>query len=717
MKHWTRTDQLILVGASALLAILSYFLYDDSLLFPRRGAEDLKKIGIVKRAENDVRLKSATEFTWLPAQSDETLFLLDSVFTGERSGTTLHIDGGTTLELGENSLITLVMVDGQLQLDLRYGDISANLSPLAKIRISSGEKTYELQGSSRGRSSLRIFKPSAGDMDIKLEKGAARIKGLPEEKAQKLVKGQNLEMNKDGKLEAPEQATIWLETPPGTVFYRLRADDPLDFKWVAEGPVGAFDVELCGDADCKRVVARKGSRRENLGFTDPLLDGAYHWRVKAFDKFGKPLGESEIRAFSMLYKSPPRLLKPAGEHVIERSIKVADATIILTARAELRWETDRRFSAYKWQTSLQSNFVTIAAEGETSEGRVETPALPNGEYYYRVRGAFVVGDESAWSELGVFRIKLKQDLVARPLTPYFLLPKMVYDPMRERQKNPSAALAPTIRWSASPSATSYRLEIDTNKDFSDPIAYRTEQSAMLWKQFQHGEFFVRVTAIDEAGIESLRSQTATLSIATTGPVLANLERVVIRAPAGATTPLPAALKARWLDVPKAAGYLVQWALDPEFERPTELRVKTTQAELPVAKPGRYYVRVRALDGRGEALTEFSNVQRGLYDFVVPRFAPVLVEPFDKASIFLQSTLRPFLWLEWKPVAEVKLYEVEISQDPDFKQTFVREKLGENRYLIRRRIPTGTFYWRVRALTENHETVSDWSPTRRFSITN
>lgn len=720
MKHWTRTDQLILAGASVLLAFFSYLLYDDSLLFPRRSADQLEKIGFVQKAENDVRLKSAKEFAWLPAQKEEAVHLMDSVFTGERSSTSLVIDDGTVLTLGENSLITLVMVDGQLQLDLRYGDITADLSPLAKMRISSGDKIFELQGSSRGRSGLRISKPSAGEVDLKLEKGAARIKTIhpdPNAQTQKLVKGQNVEINQDGKLETQEQVNLWLETPPGAKLYRVRDGEPIQFRWIAEGPPALFEVEICVETSCARPAMRKSAQRESLDLTDHLRDGTYHWRVRALDKIGKVMGLSETRQFTLYHRNPPRLIRPSVPHVIDRTVRIAMADEVVRAKTEIAWETDRRFTDYEWQVSPQADFVVLAAEGRSTEGRQQTPSLTNATYHYRVRGLFQTGEFSAWSETASFKIDLKTELVPRPLTPYFMLPKMVYDPVEEKRKNPNGTLGPVIRWSPSPTAVEYRVEIDTSKDFSAPLTYRVPTNAFHWTQYQHGDFFVRLTSIDRSGIESLRSQTGTLSVLTSGPRLAAFDRVVIRAPAGTLKPSPAELTARWLEVPKAGGYQVQWSLDPEFGDLQSANVKTNGARLPVSSPGRYYVRVRALDSRGDALTEFSNVQRGIYDFVVPRPSPTLVEPFDKASIFMQSTLKPFLWLEWKPVPDVPLYEIEIAYDEAFTRTFVKEKVSDSRYLIRQKVPTGSLYWRVRAVTENHELISEWSKSRRFTITN
>src|SRR5690606_24075572 len=137
MKNFTKTDRVILLLAAVVLAVFSYFLYDDSLLFPRPESKDLQKIGQVAFSSNDVRLKTMTAFTWFPAQKTDSVHLQDSVFTGENSEARLQLEDGTVLTLKPNSLITLNMNDGQMSLDLRYGDLSSKLSGKGALKITA----------------------------------------------------------------------------------------------------------------------------------------------------------------------------------------------------------------------------------------------------------------------------------------------------------------------------------------------------------------------------------------------------------------------------------------------------------------------------------------------------------------------------------------------------------------------------------------------------
>src|SRR5262249_51400937 len=75
MKSFTKTDRIIFVLAVLTLAAFSYFMYDDSLLFPRHNDSGLQKIGQVSVSNNDVRLKTASAFTWFPAQKSDVVHL------------------------------------------------------------------------------------------------------------------------------------------------------------------------------------------------------------------------------------------------------------------------------------------------------------------------------------------------------------------------------------------------------------------------------------------------------------------------------------------------------------------------------------------------------------------------------------------------------------------------------------------------------------------
>jgi hypothetical protein len=92
-----------------------------------------------------------------------------------------------------------------------------------------------------------------------------------------------------------------------------------------------------------------------------------------------------------------------------------------------------------------------------------------------------------------------------------------------------------------------------------------------------------------------------------------------------------------------------------------------------------------------------------------------MEPFNNASIFLQTEQEPFIWLEWKKVAGAASYTLEISDKEDFSNTLVSTNLEKNRFLIKKRVPLGKLYWRVRAEKKDATEVSEWTDKREFTI--
>ncbi|MNL34407.1 hypothetical protein D3C87_1563800 [compost metagenome] len=92
-----------------------------------------------------------------------------------------------------------------------------------------------------------------------------------------------------------------------------------------------------------------------------------------------------------------------------------------------------------------------------------------------------------------------------------------------------------------------------------------------------------------------------------------------------------------------------------------------------------------------------------------------MEPFDKASVFLQTAMEPFIWLEWKKVEGATNYIVEVSDKEDFSHILLTKSQSGNRFLIKEKVPLGKLYWRVRAESKESMAMSDWAATREFII--
>ncbi len=171
----------------------------------------------------------------------------------------------------------------------------------------------------------------------------------------------------------------------------------------------------------------------------------------------------------------------------------------------------------------------------------------------------------------------------------------------------------------------------------------------------------------------------------------------------------------WSEVPFAKTYVVQIDKNKNFTQPQQFEYSSNTGTLTLTDPGRYNVRVRALDDSSKPLTDYSNIEEVLYSFRNPLTTPLLQEPFDNASIFLQTEAEPFIWLEWKKVAGATSYTIEISDTEDFSHSLITKTIAGNRYLIKERVPLGKIYWRVRAESRGEKEASDWTHKREFTL--
>jgi hypothetical protein len=92
----------------------------------------------------------------------------------------------------------------------------------------------------------------------------------------------------------------------------------------------------------------------------------------------------------------------------------------------------------------------------------------------------------------------------------------------------------------------------------------------------------------------------------------------------------------------------------------------------------------------------------------PFHQPFLVEP--KAGAVLEVLGKGIF--TWERVAMADQFEVQISQDPSFKQLALGNRLNDN-FLLFRPQTAGTYHWRVRSIKGKKE--SPWSNPRVFTV--
>ena len=338
---------------------------------------------------------------------------------------------------------------------------------------------------------------------------------------------------------------------------------------------------------------------------------------------------------------------------------------------------------FTWQIAADPEFQQIIKDGQTDSLAAVTPRLPSGTYWVRVQGQTAGNNVSPWSEPVSFTLNLAAHKEERPNRPV-LITKQVDFKAPTGERNPASPEAPKLAWKPVLRSKGYQLQISKDISFAEVEKYDITQNQVAWSQFRPGKHYYRVQAKGINGLNSDFSEVGTIDVSVGGLILNPLKTInaVGQAAGPKETPIS------WSEVPFAKSYLVQVDKSKEFTAPQQLESSATGGNLTLQDPGTYVVRVQALDEANKPLTDFSNIQEVMYTFRTPLVAPPLMEPFNNASIFLQTEMEPFIWLEWKKVEGATSYRIEISDKPDFSRTLIAKSLAGNRFLIKEKVPLG-----------------------------
>lgn len=712
MSRFGQTEKIIFVCAIVALMAFSYFLYDDSLLFPKANNGKLELIGDVAISQNDVRRKNLDTFSWIPASRKDSVYQNDSIFTGDRSEATIQLQDGTQIKIQPNSLITLNLKNGQMNLDLRYGNLVGELAQGSSLTIKSGTEEFKLESKegSQEKSKIQFNKAHSGNVDLKLLSGDVKYVDKKKKAVKELPKNAVVAVTKKGEVKQVEKPQIFLKTADHTNWLRLNPDDPLPFEWQSKGDVARYELEISPTEDFSSVAISKMTPETKVQVTEPLEPGPYFWRLKALDHNGQVGAVSQTQQMRITHLAGPQITTPTQAAQINLELKVKPKEALETA-TEVQWRAQDVLKNFTWQVSADAEFQNILKEGQTNTLAAITPKLPAGTYWVRVQGQTESQKISPWSEPVSFTLNLFAHKEERPNRPILVTKKVDFKVPTGKDRNPASPESPKLAWKPVLQSKNYVLQISKDASFQEVEKYDVTQNQVAWSQYRPGQYFYRVYARGLNGLMSEPSETGTIDINIGNLTLDPMKTInaIGQAPGPKETPIS------WSEIPFAKTYLVQMDKDKEFSHPQQLEYSANAGTLTVPDPGRYHVRVQALDEANKPLTGFSNIEEVLYTFRTPLTSPLLMEPFNNASIFLQTEMEPFIWLEWKKVEGATSYRIEISDKADFSRTLIAKSLQGNRYLIKDRVPLGKIYWRVRAESKGDSESSEWTEKREFTL--
>ena len=712
MNFMTRTDKVILTTATLIVAIFSYFLYDDSLLFKEVAETQEKSIGNISFLKNDVRLKSTTAFAWRTAGRQLEVHQKDSVFTGDGSEVSIQLNDGSILNLKENSLITLIVRDGETSLDLKYGDFVGQLTQDSKLKVTAGKETYDLKGeksANNEKTILQLNKSRSGQLEVKLQQGAANVKT----KKQTRVLEKDRSVSLTTKLAEKPLPEISLLVPNRTVMKQFRDGDVLPLSWSATEKISQFQVEVARDSLFKDLAWVGKSKDSSLNAPVRAGEGEFYWRVKALTNSGQEITSSPVHTFKIVRLEAPTLLSPEKDQVINLESRPGSTQETLKSTFKIIWTAPKDVKNFHYQIANDSEFKNIIKDQVVTGLESLSPAVASGEYFVKVRAEKDADRFSRWSEVGSVKLTVKTE--QRPPAPRLVKNNVEFNPATAEKRTPSSEPVAILSWVKPIGITQFKIQISKTKNFTEPKTFSVNGDNFDFKDSSPGVTYFRVYSINNRGLASIPSEVGQILVTIIDPKLSPMNNILVNGKDKDARPPSKEMSMTWSPVPGADKYLLEVSMDANFKDAKKFEVKTASMPVLLDKPGTYHARVVAMNEQGKTISSFSKIEKFDYTYRIPLDMPSPLEPFDKTTVFMQQEQAAFLWLEWKSVKGTKQYKLEVSTSPTFDTIALKADTKEPRFLVKEKLPAGKLFWRVKAISESADMSSEWTNANEFSL--
>ncbi len=157
----------------------------------------------------------------------------------------------------------------------------------------------------------------------------------------------------------------------------------------------AYEIFIARDSNFSQIVLIQTIAKTDFTIPNPLSDGAYYVRVRAYNKDLYPGKFSKPYLFTIDTTPPaaPGLVSPAQASASPQ-------------RPTLQWTGDVSGIEYQIQADNNPDFSSPEFTAATKNTAIRTSTLPkNATYYWRVRVRDKAGNWSAWSSVFWFLVK------------------------------------------------------------------------------------------------------------------------------------------------------------------------------------------------------------------------------------------------------------------------------------------------------------------------
>jgi hypothetical protein len=223
-------------------------------------------------------------------------------------------------------------------------------------------------------------------------------------------------------------------------------DNTPTFSWLSAIGAENYGLWVDNNSDFSSPEILENITGTTYTLASALVDGTYHWKVRAFGADNVELGWSSTWAFTIDTVQPaaPTLVSPEDNRIDNVMTKT------------FAWTQPEPNATYRLQISTAASFDQPYFHDNSSiaENSYTFTFTSGGTYYWRVRAMDVAGNWGAWSE------NFKLTLTAPPGAPSPYLP--------ENGAHTSDNTL-TLEWGAGFYADNHRLLVDNDPDFSSPV--------------------------------------------------------------------------------------------------------------------------------------------------------------------------------------------------------------------------------------------------------
>ncbi|CAH1387883.1 FecR domain-containing protein [Candidatus Nitrotoga sp. M5] len=388
-----------------------------------------------------------------------------------------------------------------------------------------------------------------------------------------------------------------------------------------------------------------------------VLDGT----VQASGTSGKAVSISAGFGTMAVVGEPPR----APQTLLPAPDLSSTPSVLQRVPLHFEWSAAAGAERYHAQVFENRSFERLLLDGVFNDNAANWPDLPDGRYILRVRSIDSNGLEGANAELE-FTLK------ARPEPP------LISTPQNGQKVVGSQA---TLRWSASNTAQSYRLQLATKPDFSELLVDLPEQMNNEYEvPLAPGQYYWRIASVAAGQNQGPFSDMHSFTQHKTPPA-----PPVISAPQDGHKVYGSQATLSWDASTTAHSYHVQLAANPDFSELLVDLPKQVNNEYEVSlAPGQYYWRIASVDA-GQDQGPFSDVQSFIQRKIpkAPQLEPPQVD--DKR-----------LLVHWRSGKAGEKFQIQVAHDPDFAQPIVTNVVDINQSQIDNLKP-GTYYLRVKTI--------------------